>query len=196
MRTVISSQTYGSNVQRVSTLGDWCWLPNLLPPCNLKEVPRAAFATTRTVEILSTLSCLSISIQCLVAPTGLFCCATSPPLTEVSRAIRARNAEKVWKMSPGPPGPGTPKSLQKVSGTVWEDSGESSESVERLFSDCSWDFLETFRGSGAGGPGDIFETFSAFGARRARETSARGGLVRNSSAHRMLCESSWTLGAL
>ena len=42
---------------------------------------------------------------------------TSPPLTEVSRALRARNAEKVSKMCPGASGPGTPKSLQKVSGT-------------------------------------------------------------------------------
>ena len=47
--------------------------------------------------------------------------------------------------------PGTPKSLQKVSGAVWEVSGESPESVKRVFSDCSQDFLETFRGSGTGG---------------------------------------------
>ena len=83
---------------------------------------------------------------------------TRPPLTEVSRALRARNAEKVSKMSPGASGPGTPKSLQKVSG----QSEKSPESVERVFSDCSRDFLEAFR--------DIFETFSAFRARRARKS--------------------------
>ena len=84
---------------------------------------------------------------------------TSPPLTEVSPARRARNAEKVSKMSPGASGPGTPKSLQKVSGTVWEVSGESPESDGRVFSDCSRDFLKTFRGSGAGGPGRHFQEF-------------------------------------
>ena len=35
----------------------------------------------------------------------------------------------------------------------------SPESVERVFSDCSGDFLETFRGSGAGGPGRHFRDF-------------------------------------
>ena len=55
--------------------------------------------------------------------------------------------------------PEPPKSLQKVSGMVWEVSGESSESVQRIFSDCSRDFLETFRGSGAGGPESHFQDF-------------------------------------
>ena len=59
-----------------------------------------------------------------------FLVASQPALTEVSRALRARNAERVSKMSPG-------------------------------------------------APEDIFETLSAFRARRARETSVRGGLVRN-----------------
>ena len=74
---------------------------------------------------------------------------TSPPLTEVSRALRARDAEKVSKMSPGASGPGTPKSLKKVSGTVREVSGESRESVsmESVFG-VFRDFLETFWGPG------------------------------------------------
>ena len=74
--------------------------------------------------------------------------------------------------SPGPPGPKclTPKSLKKVSGTVWQVSGRCLESVFGVFRD----FLETFW---VPGPGDIFETFWAFRARRAQETSVRGGLV-------------------
>ena len=83
----------------------------------------------------------------------------SLPLTEVSRALRARKAAKVSKMSSGASGPGSLKSPQKVSGTVWEVSGESPESVERVFSDCSRDFLETFRVPGAGGPGRPFRDF-------------------------------------
>ena len=69
---------------------------------------------------------------------------TSPPLTEVSRALRARNAERVSKMSPGASGPGTPKSLKKVSGTVREVSGESPESVWRVFLECSRSFWRLF----------------------------------------------------
>ena len=107
---------------------------------------------------------------------------TSPPLTEVSRALRARNAEKVSKMSPG-----TPKSIQRVSVTVWEVSRESLESVSRVFLDPKKypksfgdslgslqrvsgkclesvfgvfrDFLETFGGPEAGGPGRHFREF-------------------------------------
>ena len=56
-------------------------------------------------------------------------------------------------------GPGTPKSLKKVSGTVREVSGESPESVWRVFLDCPRDFLETFWGPGAGGPGRHFRDF-------------------------------------
>ena len=102
---------------------------------------------------------------------------TSPPLTEVSRALRARNAKKVSKMSPGASGPGTPKSLKKVSGTVREVSGESRESVWRVFLEYSGTFWRLFGVPGPEAPGDIFETFSASRARRARETSVRGGLA-------------------
>ena len=65
---------------------------------------------------------------------------TSPPLTEVSRALRARNAEKVSKMSPGASGPRTPKSLQKVSGTVRKISGECRKSLFGLFPRLFGDF--------------------------------------------------------
>ena len=105
---------------------------------------------------------------------------TSPPLTEVSRALRPRNAKRVSKMSPGAPGPETPKSLKKVSGTVRQVSGESPESVWRVFLECSGTFWRLFGAPGPEAPGDIFETFSAFRARRARETSVRGGLVPKS----------------
>ena len=56
--------------------------------------------------------------------------------------------------------------------------------ITAVKADCSRDVLETFRGSGAGGPGrDIFETFSRlfrhFGPEGPYiETSVRGGLVR------------------
>ena len=43
-------------------------------------------------------------------------------------------------------------------------SGESPESVERVFSDYARDFLETSRDSGAGGPGETFSrVFRHFG---------------------------------
>ena len=112
--------------------------------------------------------------------TGLLRLGTSPPLTEVSRALRARNAEKVSKMSPGASGPGTPKSVQKVpehfKNTLQALSGDSPETCRTV----PETFLRLFGVSGPGAPGDIFETFSAFQARRARETSVRGGLVPNS----------------
>ena len=108
---------------------------------------------------------------------------TSPPLTEVSRALRARNAERVSKMSPGAGGPGTPKSLKKVSGTVREVSGESPESVWRVFLECSGTFWTLLGVPGPEAPGDIFETLWAFRARRARETSVRGGLVPKANVH-------------
>ena len=88
-------------------------------------------------------------------------------------------------MSPGASSPGTPKSLQKVLGTLQkqtlfgdrEVSGESPKSV------CFWSVPRTFwRLFGVPGPpalGDIFETLSAFWALKARETSVRGGLVPN-----------------
>ena len=80
---------------------------------------------------------------------------TSPPLTEVSRALRARNAESLENVSRGS-GRGTPKSLQKVSGnslgSLWKLSKES-------FLDCSRDFSETFQGSRAGGPERHFRDF-------------------------------------
>ena len=79
---------------------------------------------------------------------------TSPPITEVSRALRARNAENVSKMSPGASGPGTPKSLQKVSGTVRKVSGECQKSLFGLFP-------------------RLFGDFSGFRGRRPRETFSR-----------------------
>ena len=59
----------------------------------------------------------------------------SRPLLSAFRAQRARNAERVSKTSPGASGPGTPKSLQKVSGTVREASGELPEKVS---GECFW----------------------------------------------------------
>ena len=75
---------------------------------------------------------------------------------------------------------GTQKSLQRVSGTIWEVSGESPESVERVFSDCSRDLLETFLGSGARAPERRFrDIFGISGPKGPRETSVRGRLAPN-----------------
>ena len=93
---------------------------------------------------------------------------TSPPLTEVSQALRARNAEKISNMSPAASGPGTPKSLKKVSGMSPESlrkvSGECFWSVPGLFGDFlgSWGrrpretfFRDSFGISGPEGPRDL-----------------------------------------
>ena len=63
--------------------------------------------------------------------------------------------KKSRKCLPGPPAP----EPRKVSKKSREQSKKSPESVERVFSDCSRDFLETFRRSGAGGPGRHFLDF-------------------------------------
>ena len=85
---------------------------------------------------------------------------TSPPLTGgFSRALRARNTEKVSKISPGASGQGTRKNLQKVSGTIWEVSGESPGSVWRAFLDFLRTFWRLFQGPRLEALGDIFENF-------------------------------------
>ena len=107
---------------------------------------------------------------------------TSLPLTGVSWGLRARNAEKISKMSSGGSGFGTPKSFQKVLGTDRKHSSVTFRRLSEDFPDCPRDFLETCRGSGAGAPGppgDIFQIFLAFRAQRARETPVRGGLAPN-----------------
>ena len=84
--------------------------------------------------------------------TGGTVLGTSASLTEVSRALRAQNAEKVSIVSPG-----TPKSLQEVPehfkspDTFWRVSGD--------LPDCPQDFLGTFWGLGARGPGRHFRDF-------------------------------------
>ena len=101
---------------------------------------------------------------------------TRPPLTEVSRALRARNAEKVSKIFPGASGPGNPEKSPK-------SLGNSPKSLQRVskesFRTVPETFWRLFGVPGTEAPGDIFETYSAFRARRARETSVRGGRVRN-----------------
>ena len=97
------------------------------------------------------MGCQGKSLKMIMLSLG-----TSPPLTEVSQALRARNAKKVWKMSSGASGPGTPRSLQKVLGTVWEVYGESpkvSKESSGLFPRLFGDF-SGFRGRRPG------ETFS------------------------------------
>ena len=74
---------------------------------------------------------------------------TSPPLT--GGLSGPEMPKKSRKCLPGPPA----WDLQKVSGTVWEVSGESPESVWRVFPD----FLATFSVSQAGGPRRHFRDF-------------------------------------
>ena len=86
-------------------------------------------------------------------------CEPARPLQRSLGAFGPRNAEKV-----------SPKSLQMVLGTVWEVSRESPESVERVFSDCPRDFLETFRGSRARGPRRHFrDSFGISGPKGPRD---------------------------
>ena len=88
-------------------------------------------------------------------------------LENVSRGLRPRGPPKSLQNSPG--------TLQKKHSPLSGDSPETCRTVPETF-------LRLFGGPGPEAPRDIFETFSAFRARRARETSVRGGLVP-----RLLC---------
>ena len=79
-----------------------------------------------------------------------------PPLTGVSRALRARNPERVSKESKN--------SLRSLK----IDCFETPETVSRLF-------RALFGPRGRKAPGDSLETLSGFRARRARETPVTGG---------------------
>ena len=79
-------------------------------------------------------------------------------LENVSRGLRPRNPEKSREQSE--------KTLSTISG----DSPETSQIVPETF----W---RVFGFPGPEALGDILETFSAFRARRARETSVRGRLA-------------------
>ena len=84
--------------------------------------------------------------------------------------------KKSPKCLPGPPAPTPPKDSKKSRespASLRRVSGKCLESIFGVFRD----FLETFWGLGPEAPRDIFETFSAFRARTARETSVRCGLV-------------------
>ena len=89
-----------------------------------------------------------------------------PPLTGVSRALRARNPERVSKESPG--AGKCPKQSQNSLRSLKIDCFETPETVSRLF-------RTLFGPRGRKAPGDSFETLSGFRARRARETPVRGG---------------------
>ena len=84
-----------------------------------------------------------------------FSLGTSLLVTGVSRALRARNAEKVSKMSRGASGQGIPKRSPKSRG----QPGESPESLRKVSGECFGTFSKTFSGSQAG--------------RRPRETFSR-----------------------
>ena len=90
-----------------------------------------------------------------------------------------KSPKKSRKCLPGPPAPGPQKVSKKSRGqskntlqTLSGDSPETSRTVPETF-------LRLFGVPGPEAPGDIFETFLGFRARRARETSVRGGLVPN-----------------
>ena len=79
------------------------------------------------------------------------------PLQRSLGPLRARNAEKVSKMSPGASGPKSPKSLGNSLRRV---SGESPESLERVFLDCFQDFLETYTSKNVKNRQTVSKSFS------------------------------------
>ena len=88
-------------------------------------------------------------LQKLILPLAL---QPRPPLTGVSRAVRARNPERVSKESPG-------AGIQKVSETVSKQSPESQNRLFRDSGDCFETVSDTFwtpgpEGLGREGPGD------------------------------------------
>ena len=94
----------------------------------------------------------------------------------VSRALQARNPQKVCEKFPGAFRPwGPPR--------VWKKSGKSLKSLEKVPKKFPKRLFETFsRLSGAPAPeapGDFFQTFSGFRARRASETLVNGQRVPN-----------------
>ena len=97
------------------------------------------------------------------------------PFTGVSWALRARNPEKsLKKVSRGLRPREPPESLEKVS----KKSGESGKSLEKVPKDFFERLFPDSRGvPGPEAPGDFFQTFSGFRARRARETPVNGQRV-------------------
>ena len=81
-----------------------------------------------------------------------------PPLTGVSRALRARNPERVSKVSPGAFRPRGPKSVRNSLKTVSGVSKQTVSRLRRLFLECFghvWTLWRLFRDSGRGGPGKL-----------------------------------------
>ena len=92
-------------------------------------------------------------------------CNPARPLTGVSRALRARNPERVSKESPALGSKKFPKQSRNSLRSLKIDCFETPETVLRLF--------RTLLGPRTRkAPGDSFETLSGF---RARETPVRGG---------------------
>ena len=107
------------------------------------------------VQILHICICTpKFSLQKSIKRLVMFC-EPARPLQRSLGPFAPEMPKKSRKCLPGPPAP----EPRKVSKQSREQSGKSPESVERVFSDCSRDFLETFRGSGAGGPGRHFRDF-------------------------------------
>ena len=95
-------------------------------------------------------------------------CEPSDELQESLGPSRPEIPKKSEKSLPGPPAPGSQK--------VWKKSRKSPEQTfSRLFETFSR-LLGTPRPEA---PGDFFQTFWGFRARRARETPVARGRVRN-----------------
>ena len=98
--------------------------------------------------------------------------------------LNSGNPLAIYRGLSAPPGPKPRKSLEKVSRgqRVWKKSRKSlCGTFSRLFPG-SRDFFQTFsrlfRGApGPEAPGDFFQTFSGFRARRARVTPVNGQRV-------------------
>ena len=87
-------------------------------------------------------------------------CKPARPLQRSLEPLGPEMPKKSRKCLPGPLAPEPRKVSKKSSlGTVGKDSFDTFRRLSGHFPDCSRDFLETFRGSGAGGPGRNFRDF-------------------------------------
>ena len=101
-------------------------------------------------------------------------CEPAHPLQRSLGPFGAKVPKKSRNCLLGPPAP----EPQNVSGTVRKDSFDTLWRLSGGFPDCSPDFLETFRGCGAGDPGIHFRDFFGIsGPKSLRDLCKGGGLV-------------------
>ena len=89
-----------------------------------------------------------------------------------------RDAENVSEKSAGPPAPEPRQVSKKSREQIRKDSFDTFRRLSRDFPDCSRDFLETFRGSGAGGPGRHFRDFFGISDPKGPKHLSKGGTTQ------------------